>query len=337
MPGPNITHDHLSTSPVLNSVREEVESNKTEPSAGGNIDPSVTGALEEGNAETDGSLDTAADGADTADKASEALDENEEEKAGETDGLDTELSADGSSGGGDGKGSLGSPSDANRLSSGLPSNQSAAPSMPQMSPPSSGGSGGGSPMSGGMPSLPQMTQNDLASAPNRDDLVKQLKEMNPSSGGSLGQLSDDENERRVQELAEKIVNAQPPIPYTWGGGHGGEPGPSGGVRDGGVADSFGDYAKTGVDCSGLTRWMTYEIYGVDAANGTSESQYASGRPVSANQARPGDLFFPDSAGRPPRHVQVYVGNGQVIEAQKSGTYMMFSPLKSGEFRRMVDD
>ena len=126
------------------------------------------------------------------------------------------------------------------------------------------------------------------------------------------------------------------LPYTWGGGHGGEPGPSGGVRDGGVADQFGDYNKTGVDCSGLSRWMTAELFGVDP-NGTSQSQYASGKPISASEARPGDMVFPASAGRPPQHVQVYVGNGQVIEAQKSGTNLMFSKLAAGgEFRRFGD-
>lgn len=334
-----ITHDADATRPVFQFGAGELGNTRTETPAGGNINPTVSGAIEEGNAETDGTFEDAEGDAEKADKAADALDGNEEDKAKGGNDIDTDLSADGK--GGDGKDALGKTGDgskdANRMNSGVPSNQSAQqPSMPQMSSPSSGG--GGSPSSGGsgggMP-LSNMTQNDLANSPNRDALVNQLKESDSKSGGSLGNLSSDEEERRVQELAEKIVNAEPPIPYTWGGGHGGDPGPSGGIRDGGVADSFGDYAKTGVDCSGLARWMTYELYGVDI-NGTSQNQYASGQPVSASEARPGDIFFPDSAGRPPTHVQVYVGNNQVIEAQKSGTNMMFSPLSSGEFRRYVD-
>jgi len=202
------------------------------------------------------------------------------------------------------------------------------PQMPQM--------GGGMPSGGGgAPSLPQMTQSDMAGAPNRNDLINQLKGEGPGEKSSFaGGLSDDEHDRKVQELAQKIVDME--LPYTWGGGHGGEPGPSGGVRDGGVADQFGDYNKTGVDCSGLSRWMTAELFGVDP-NGTSQSQYASGKPISASEARPGDMVFPASAGRPPQHVQVYVGNGQVIEAQKSGTNLMFSKLAAGgEFRRFGD-
>lgn len=185
-----------------------------------------------------------------------------------------------------------------------------------------------------MPSLPQMTQHDVNHAPNRDQLINQIKGMDPEHGGDVGSLSDDPDGRKAQELAQKLVNHDPPIPYAWGGGHGGSPGPSQGTRDGGYADQCGDYAKRGVDCSGLSRWMTHQLYGIDIG-GTSQAQYASGRPIDAAHARPGDIFFPSSAGRPPEHVQVYVGNNQVIEAQKSGTYLKFSPLQSGEFRRFA--
>ena len=341
-----ITHDHESLSPTIQGVRSNLQETRVDSSDANGVNPSISGALEQGNNDTNSELGDAADDADKTDKASEDLDENEDDNAKKGKDVDTELSADGEGGkDGDGKpgekgggDKPGSNSDANRLNSGVPSNQSQQqPSMPQMSSPSSGG-GGGSPSSGGgggTPSLGNMNQNDLSNAPNRDSLVDQLKNSDSKHGGSIGDLSDDEQERKVQELAEKIVNADPPIPYTWGGGHGSEPGPSGGTRDGGVADSFGDYAKTGVDCSGLARWMTYQLYGVDI-NGTSQTQYSSGEPISASNARPGDIFFPDSAGRPPHHVQVYVGNNQVIEAQKSGTYMKFSPLTSGEFRRFAD-
>lgn len=212
----------------------------------------------------------------------------------------------------------------------IPSNQSQSPqATPQM--PSSGGGGGQSmPMS----SIPQATQSDVNNAPNRQEVIDKMKaDPEGRTKGELGRDGTDEDKAR--ELAEKYVNAEPPIPYAWGGGHGSEPGSSQGTRDGGTADSFGDYAKTGLDCSGFARDFTYRLYGVDAANGTSESQYASGKPVSASEARAGDLFFPDSAGRPPSHVQVYVGNNQVAEAQKSGTYLKFSSLTSGEWRRMV--
>lgn len=325
-----ITHDNDAMAPATGTARGEIGSLDFSGNGSAGIDPEVDGALNEGNAASEDEAAGAEGDAENLGKASEGLDENEDEAADGTKDVDTELSA----GEGSGAGGAGGPGDKGQLNSALPSQQTASPSassppsMPQMPSMPSGGSGGG------MPSLPQMTQSDMAGAPNRSDLINQLKGEGPGEKSNFaGGLSDDEHDRKVQDLAQRIVDME--LPYTWGGGHGGEPGPSGGTRDGGVADQFGDYNKTGVDCSGLSRWMTAELFGVDP-NGTSQSQYASGKPISAADARPGDMFFPDSAGRPPTHVQVYVGNDQVVEAQKSGTNLMFSPIKSGEFRRFGD-
>ena len=328
----NIDWNEDAVGPGIQAGRDTIQMLTGNPDApNGPTDPDIDGILDERDQGTHDQMNDGDKVGDGVQKTAEELAEEEERKKREAEGIDTDTSQDGS-GGKDGLG--GDPgkdnklSDKNQLNANVPSNQTAQqqPSMPQM--PS-----GSSMPSAGMPSLPQMTQSDMAAAPNRDQLMSQLQKDGPGERSKFdGEMSDDENERRVQELAKKIVDMD--MPYTWGGGHGAEPGPSGGIRDGGVADRFGDYAKTGVDCSGLSRWMTYQLYGVDP-NGTSQSQYASGQPVSAANARPGDMFFPDSAGRPPTHVQVYVGNGQVVEAQKSGTNIMFSPLKSGEFRRFA--
>ena len=50
------------------------------------------------------------------------------------------------------------------------------------------------------------------------------------------------------------------VQYAWGGGNG--RGPTLGVRDGGVADAFGDYRRVGFDCSGL---MIYAFAGAGVA------------------------------------------------------------------------
>lgn len=151
--------------------------------------------------------------------------------------------------------------------------------------------------------------------------------------GAVGPVSGSADDQAAIELANEYVAAN--IPYAWGGGHGAEPGPSQGISDGGgYADQCGDYNKIGLDCSGLARDFTWNMYGVDI-NGTAASQYASGMPVAPEDARPGDIFFPDSAGRPPMHVTVYIGNNSMLEAQQSGTMLMISPLPSGEFRRYV--
>lgn len=331
----NINWDSDSLHASTGSARGDLATLNFESGDSSGMDPEISGSLDEGNTEATAETEGASEDTENLDEGIDGLDETDDENGEELGGVDTELSADGDASGVGGPGGTGNK---DQLSSALPSQQTASPAssgspqmpqMPSMGSPSSGGSGGG------MPSLPQMTQADLASAPNRNDLVNQLKADGPGEKSNFaGGLSDDEHDRKVQELAQKIVDME--LPYTWGGGHGAEPGPSGGTRDGGVADQFGDYNKTGVDCSGLTRWMTAELFGVDP-NGTSQSQYASGKPISASEARPGDMVFPASAGRPPQHVQVYVGNGQVIEAQKSGTNIMFSKLAAGgEFRRFGD-
>lgn len=137
-------------------------------------------------------------------------------------------------------------------------------------------------------------------------------------------------EQRVLSLARQVVGAG--IPYAWGGGT--LNGPSQGTRDGGAADAAGDYAKSGFDCSSLARFLVYQASGVEIPR-TSEAQFAAGVTVSAAEARPGDLLFPASAGVPPSHVQVYVGEGKVVEAQQSGTNIMFSNAGAGTFKRYV--
>ena len=138
------------------------------------------------------------------------------------------------------------------------------------------------------------------------------------AGFEAGELSND-YQQAVVELAEQIVNTQPPIPYAWGGGT--LEGPSQGISDGGgYADACGDYNKIGFDCSGLVRYMFYQLTGVELPR-VSQAQFEYCQPIS--DPMPGDIGFP--AGGSPGHVFMYVGNGEIIEAQQSGTVMMFSP------------
>lgn len=196
------------------------------------------------------------------------------------------------------------------------------------------------------------TQYDLNNAPNRAELQEAIYqairsgEYNSgepgdtrprSGGGSNSAEGETELEQAYLDAMDELVGAEPPIPYAWGGGHGGEPGLSGGISDGGGhADAMGDYNKTGLDCSGFTRYVHYMATGNDDLNGTAAMQYDMTAPVAAEDARPGDLFFPDSAGRPPGHVASYAGGDQMAEAQQSGTDLMFSDLPPGEFRRHPD-
>jgi cell wall-associated NlpC family hydrolase len=179
----------------------------------------------------------------------------------------------------------------------------------------------------------------LLSAPGGAALLQQLLSQGNASNGFDGgpasqQLSGSRSSTgvggRLHDLARRVMG----IPYAWGGGS--MSGPSQGISDGGgPADRAGDYRKIGFDCSGLSRYVTAQMYGVEIPR-TSQQQYAAGVPVS--NPVPGDLVFPrgsfGSGG--PGHVQIYLGNGQVLEAPSSGQTVKVSSLQSdSEFRRYV--
>lgn len=148
--------------------------------------------------------------------------------------------------------------------------------------------------------------------------------------------SDKSKDGKLRALAQQLVNAH--IPYAWGGG--GLDGPTRGTSDGGgAADAHGDYRKKGFDCSGLARYVHYQLTGVQIPR-TSEAQFSTAMQrgwafSDASRLRPGDLVFPNysmhSSG--PGHVQVYIGNGHVLEAPSSGQYVKVSNLPAGKFAR----
>jgi cell wall-associated NlpC family hydrolase len=113
------------------------------------------------------------------------------------------------------------------------------------------------------------------------------------------------------------------VPYAWGGGNGS--GATRGIRDGGVADRFGDYKKIGFDCSGL---MIYAFAGVKGLPHYSGYQYTAGRRVPLSQMRRGDMLFWGGYGGI-HHVALYLGSGQMVEAPQSGSYVKVSPVRYG--------
>lgn len=113
------------------------------------------------------------------------------------------------------------------------------------------------------------------------------------------------------------------VQYAWGGGNG--RGPTLGVRDGGVADAFGDYRRVGFDCSGL---MIYAFAGAGVAlPHYSGYQYTSGRQVPIGARQPGDMLFFANDGVI-GHVALYVGNGMMIEAPYSGSAVRLVPMRT---------
>lgn len=114
------------------------------------------------------------------------------------------------------------------------------------------------------------------------------------AGGSAGNTS----------AAQTIVNAawtQIGVPYVWGG----------------------TSAYSGLDCSGLTQWCHAQA-GISIGR-IDTAQLAGGMQVSNPQ--PGDIAWS------PGHVAIYIGGGQMIEAQQPGTTICVSPVRASVYVR----
>jgi peptidoglycan DL-endopeptidase RipA len=114
------------------------------------------------------------------------------------------------------------------------------------------------------------------------------------------------------------------VSYAWGGGD--ASGATQGIRDGGEADSFGDYNKVGFDCSGLMMYA-FGAVGIGLPH-YSGYQYDQGAKVPISQIRPGDLLFWANDGAV-HHVALYIGDGQMVEAPYSGGAVRIAPVRYG--------
>lgn len=84
------------------------------------------------------------------------------------------------------------------------------------------------------------------------------------------------------------------------------------------------------DCSGLTMYA-YGQVGVSLPH-SSRAQYGYGKAVSTSQLQVGDLLFFGNSASSIHHVGMYIGDGQMVQALKSGT-----PVKTGPFPRSAGD
>jgi cell wall-associated NlpC family hydrolase len=80
---------------------------------------------------------------------------------------------------------------------------------------------------------------------------------------------------------------------------------------------YGATGPNAYDCSGLTL-AAYASVGIGLPR-TSQQQWSVGTPVSALQ--PGDLVFFNPTSTGPSHVGIYIGNGQMIDAPRTGAYV----------------
>ena len=92
---------------------------------------------------------------------------------------------------------------------------------------------------------------------------------------------------------------------------------------------FGATGPSSFDCSGFTSYVYRKATGIDITR-TTYSQIGVGRPVSRDQLQPGDLVFPHAG-----HVGIYVGNGNIIHAPRTGDVVKVSPIWSFYAARRV--
>ncbi|WP_033287728.1 NlpC/P60 family protein [Amycolatopsis jejuensis] len=171
---------------------------------------------------------------------------------------------------------------------------------------------------------------DWLAQKQREDEERARQAALKASGGGDGPGDNGGGRARPSPAAGSSIEAviaralaQRGMPYAWGGGNGS--GPTRGIRDGGVADSYGDYRKIGFDCSGL---MIYAFAGVKSLPHYSGYQYTSGRRVPLSQMRRGDMLFWGGSGGI-HHVALYLGNGQMVEAPQSGSFVRVTSVRYG--------
>ena len=122
------------------------------------------------------------------------------------------------------------------------------------------------------------------------------------------------NGSQAIEYVIRRAGTQIGVPYSWGGGS--LTGPSRGVDQGA--------GTVGFDCSGLTR---YAFAGVGILLPRwSGDQYNAGRKIPPSQARRGDLLFWGPGGS--QHEAIYLGNGQMLEAQQTGVPIKISRVRT---------
>jgi NlpC/P60 family protein len=92
----------------------------------------------------------------------------------------------------------------------------------------------------------------------------------------------------------------------------------------------GTSPSTGFDCSGFVQFV-YRHYGIHLPR-TTYSQFDTGRRVSRNALRPGDLVFFDGVG----HVGMYIGGGRFIHAPHAGTSVEISSLSDSWYAGTFD-
>lgn len=158
------------------------------------------------------------------------------------------------------------------------------------------------------------TSTEVTTAP----VIDTIEDVTEQASVEVAAIGD-----RAAQIEAVIARAESQLgmPYAWGGGSAN--GPTQGIRDGGVADSFGDFNKVGFDCSGLVLYA-FAGAGIALPHYTGY-QYNHGTKIDPGQMQRGDLIFYGPGGG--QHVAIYLGDGMMIEAPNSGSVVQKAPVR----------
>lgn len=125
------------------------------------------------------------------------------------------------------------------------------------------------------------------------------------SGGVLAPVAQD---NAIVSIAMRYLG----VPFKWGGAR----------------------PKSGFDCSGLVQYVFAQL-GVSLPHYAAAQWYSPDAVwVSPNRLQPGDLVFfigPDGTRKAPGHVGIYVGDGYLIDAPHTGTFVRIDRLNEPWF------
>ncbi|WP_026118443.1 C40 family peptidase [Nocardiopsis salina] len=129
------------------------------------------------------------------------------------------------------------------------------------------------------------------------------------------------------ELAAQTVTERPIV----GSGAGSEQGRAAAewaLEQVGLPYVWGGLGPEGFDCSGLTQ-QAWARAGVDIPRVTTD-QVNVGTRVGLDELQPGDLLFYDTGGPggSPAHVTMYVGDGDMVNAPRTGQDIRVEPVES---------
>jgi len=120
------------------------------------------------------------------------------------------------------------------------------------------------------------------------------------AGAALGEANKSEWLR--------LAEAQIGKPYIWGSGSG-----AGGRGTGDIDPATG--IPRGFDCSGFVSYIYENALGIKLPAQTA-SAYDATRPISATEARPGDVVLYNMGDPDPhvQHIAIYLGDGKIIQS-----------------------